>query len=109
MEAALVSRGIAAARSCAAALGLRVDDAVVIRTSNKLALRLLPCEIFARVAPAGHKTAALEVELARRLAAMASPVATLDARVESRVYADDGFAVTFWTYYEVVASAITAG
>ena len=50
--------------------------------------------IFARVAPAGHKTAALEVELLDDSQTMASPVATLDARVESRVYADDGFAVT---------------
>ena len=104
MEARLVSRGIAAARSCAAALGLRVDDAVVIRNSNKLALRLLPCDVFARVAPVGQEIAALEVELAQRLAAMASPVAALEARVEPRVYADDGFAVTFWTYYEPVDS-----
>jgi hypothetical protein len=34
------------------------------------------------------------------LAAEQSPVAALDARVEPRVYERDGFAVTFWTYYE---------
>jgi aminoglycoside phosphotransferase (APT) family kinase protein len=74
----------------------------VIHNSNKLALRLLPCNVLARVAPVGHEVYALEVELAQRLAAMATPVAALEARVEPRVYEDDDFAVTFWTYYEAV-------
>ena len=36
-------------------LDLRVDDAVVIHNSNKLALRLLPCDVFARVALVGQE------------------------------------------------------
>ena len=84
-------------------LHLRVDDAVVIHNSNKLALRLLPCGVLARVALAGQEVAALEVELALRLAGTASPVAALEPRVEPRVYERDGFAVTLWTYYEAVA------
>ena len=102
MEAELVSRAMAAATSLAGALDLRVDDAVVIHNSNKLALRLLPCDVFARVALAGQEVAALEVELAQRLAATESPVAALEPRVEPRVYERDGFAVTLWTYYEAV-------
>ena len=102
MEAELVSRAMAAATSLAAALDLRVNDAVVIHNSNKLALRLLPCDVFARVALVGQEVAALEVELALRLADLASPVAALEPRVDPRVYEDDGFAVTLWTYYEAV-------
>ncbi len=102
MEALLVSRAMAAATSLADALDLRVNDAVVIHNSNKLALRLLPCDVFARVALVGQEVAALEVELAQRLAAIASPVAALEPRVEPRVYEGDGFAVTLWTYYEAV-------
>lgn len=105
MEAELVSRAMAAAPSLAGALDLRVNDAVVIHNSNKLALRLLPCDVFARVALVGHEVAALEVELARRLAALASPVAALEPRVEPHVYEVDGFAVTLWTYYEAVTPA----
>jgi hypothetical protein len=90
---------MAAATSLAVALGLRVDDAVVIHHSNKLALRLFPCDVFARVALAGQEVSALEVELAQHLAAIASPVAALEPRVEPRVYEGDGFAVTLWTYY----------
>ena len=104
MEAELVSRAMAAATSLAVALDLRVDDAVVIHNSNKLALRLLPCDVFARVALAGQEVSALEVELAQQLAATGSPVAALEPRVEARVYEDDGFAMTFWSYYESVTS-----
>ena len=103
VEAESVSRAIAAAAALAEELHLRVDDAVVIHNSNKLALRLLPCDVFARVALMGQEVAALEVKLALRLARTASPVAALEPRVEPRVYERDGFAVTLWTYYEVVA------
>jgi hypothetical protein len=102
VEAGIVSRAVAAATALAEELHLRVDDAVVIHDSNMLALHLLPCGVFARVAQVGHEVAALEIELALRLAAAAAPVAALEPRVEPRVYERDGFAVTYWTYYEVV-------
>jgi len=102
MEPGLVSRAIAAATSLAGATDLWVDDAVLIHDSNKLALRLLPCDVLARVAVVGQEVAALEVELAQRLAATASPVALPEPRVDPRVYEADSFAVTFWTYYETV-------
>jgi len=104
VEAEFVSRAMAAATALARKLHLRVDDAVVIHNSNKLALRLLPCDVFARVALVGQEVGALEVELALRLAGIASPVAALEPRVEPRVYQRDGFAVTLWTYYEVVSA-----
>jgi aminoglycoside phosphotransferase (APT) family kinase protein len=46
--------------------------------------------------------AQFEVELALRLAESESPVATLEPRVEPRVYERDGFVVTLWTYYASV-------
>ena len=100
MEAELVSRAKAAVTTLAGALDLPVSDVVVIHNSNKLALRLLPCDVLARVALVGHEVSALEVELAQRLAAAAAPVAALEPRVDPRVYERDGFAVTLWTYYE---------
>ena len=91
---------MAAAISTAAELDLPADNAIVLQNSNKVALRLLPCDVFARVAHAGQEVAAFEVDLARRLAATGSPVAALEPRVEPRVYERDGFALTLWTYYE---------
>jgi len=103
MRVSDIPRAVAAARSSAEAFDLRVDDAVVLHNSNKLALRLLPCNVFARVAHIGQEVAQFEVGLAQRLAETDSPVAALEPRVEPRVYERDGFAVTLWTYYEPVS------
>jgi hypothetical protein len=89
--------------STASSLDLTVDDAIVLNNSNKLALRLLPCDVLARVAPVTHQVAQFEVDLAQRLSETESPVAGLEPRVEPRVYERDGFVVTLWTYYEPVA------
>ena len=86
--------------SIASGLDLPVDDAVVLHNSNKLALRLLPCDVLARVAHVGQEAAQFEVELARRFAETRAPVGALEPRVEPRVYERDGFVVTLWTYYE---------
>jgi hypothetical protein len=94
-----VPRAIAAATSAASALGLTVDRAAVLHASNRLALRLLPSDVVARVALAAHGAAQLEVDLASRLAGTDSPVGTLDPRVPPRVYERDGFAITLWTHY----------
>ncbi|MDH2428392.1 aminoglycoside phosphotransferase family protein [Sphaerisporangium sp. TRM90804] len=102
MQASEFSRAVAAAESTASSLGLTADDAVVLQNSSKLTLRLLPCDVLARVAPVARQVARFEIELARRLAESESPVAALDPRVEPRVYERDGFVVTLWTYYEPV-------
>ena len=105
MEASEVQRALEAGRSTASALGLRVDDAIVVHNSNRIAVRLTPCDVLARVAPVAHQAGAeFEVEVGRRLAEAGSPVEALEPRVEPRVYVRDGFAVTLWTYYESVSS-----
>ncbi|MFI6370981.1 phosphotransferase enzyme family protein [Streptomyces sp. NPDC050546] len=102
MQAAEVRRAMAAAMSTASALGLAADDAVVLHDSNKLTLRLLPCDVLARVAPVADQIAGVEVELAQRFAGAGCPVAALEPRVEPRPYERDGFVITLWTYYEPV-------
>ena len=89
--------------STASALDLTVDDAIVLHDSNRLAVRLRPCDVLARVAPRAHKAAKFEVELAKRLAGSECPVAGLEPRVAPRVYRRDGFVITFWTYLEPVS------
>ena len=104
MEPSEVQRAIEAGRSAASTLGLRVEDAVVVNNSNRIAVRLTSCDVLARVAPLSHQTGAeFEVEVARRLAETDGPVAALEPRVEPRVYVRDGFVVTLWTYYEPVS------
>jgi len=105
MEPSEVQRALEAGRSMASALGLRVDDVTVVHNSNRIAVRLTPCDVLARVAPVAHQAGAeFEVEVGRRLAEAGSTVEELEPRVEPRVYVRDGFAVTLWTYYEAVSS-----
>lgn len=100
MQASEASRAITAAMSTASSLDLIVDDAIVLHDSNKLTLRLLPCDVLARVAPIAHQVSQFEVELAQRLAESWCPVAALEPRADPRAYERDGFVITLWTYYE---------
>ena len=111
MQTSQVRSAVRAALSSASALDLRVDDAVVLHNSNRIAVRLLPCDVLARVAHVAHQAgvkAEFEVEVARRLAETDSPVAELEPRVEPRVYVRDGFTVTLWTYYEPVTPRLVS-
>ena len=103
MNASDVQRAVVAATSTTSALGLTADEVIVLHNSNRVALRLLPCDVLARAEPIAHQNAQFEVELAHRLAETDSPIGPLDPRVEPKVYLRDGFAITFWTYYEPVA------
>lgn len=103
MRSSDASRAVGAAKAVAASLALDVDDVMVLHDSNKLTLRLLPCDVLARVAPVDDQVAEFEVGLAQKLAGAGCPVAALDPRVEPRAYERDGFVVTLWTYYESVA------
>ena len=100
MKASEVVGAVGTAVEVALGLDLAVADTRVLHNSNKLALRLLPCDVFARVAFVGREVFQAEVEIGRRLAEAGSPVGSLEPRVEPRVYERDGFAVTLWTYYE---------
>src|SRR4249919_841741 len=104
MQGSAVPRAVAAAKSTASSLGLTADEVIVLHDSNKLTLRLMPCDVLARVAPVAHQVAQFELELAQQLLESGCPVAALEPRVEPRVYECDGFVITLWTYYEAVTS-----
>jgi len=88
MQTLQVRPAVGAAMSSASALGLRVEDAVVLQASNKLTVRLLPCDVLGRGRSASGG----------RLRSRARQT----AGVEPRVYVRDGFATTLWAYYEPV-------
>ena len=99
MQSSERARAVAAATSVASRLGLSARDAIVLNDSNKLTVRLLPCDVVARVAPASHEGAAFEIDIAQRLAAVGCPVAAPEPRVGPRSYDHGGFIVSLWTYY----------
>jgi aminoglycoside phosphotransferase (APT) family kinase protein len=101
MQANAVQRATQAAMSSASSLGLTAHDAAVLHNSNKLTLRLQPCDVLAQVAPAAHQCAQFEVDIAQRLSEVGSPVAALQA---PQVFVRDEYVVTLWTYYEPVTT-----
>ncbi|MFD3585918.1 phosphotransferase [Streptomyces sp. NPDC058683] len=107
MEPSELRRALEAGRATASELGLQVDDVVVVHNSDRVALRLIPCDVLARVAPLAQLAdSEIEAEVARRLTDVDAPVAELDPRVDSRVSVRDAFAVSLWTYYEPVDAEI---
>ena len=105
MEPSAVRRAVAAAISTARELGLTADEALVLHDSNRIALRVMPCDVLARVAgPAHAGVAALEIKIAQGLVELHAPVAAVARHVGHRVYERDGFWITLWTYYDSVAS-----
>ncbi len=100
MESSEVAQAVSAAIAVAVSLGLPADGAVVLQNSNKLALRLTPCDVVARVTHAEEQGAQLELERAQRFTAARCPVGVVEPSVDPLVYHRDGFAVTLWTYYE---------
>lgn len=109
MEPSQVRRAVKAARSTARELGLQVDDAVVVHDSDRIAVRLTPCDVLARIAPqAWEDGQQFEAEVARRLAETGSPIGELEPRTEPRVYLREGFALTLWTFYEQVGEVAPA-
>ena len=105
MDPSQVQAAVEAAKSVASALGLRAEDALLLHNSNRIAVRFLPCDVLARVGPARTHGAdfGFELEVSRRLAASGAPCGEPDPRVAPRTYERDGFAITFWTYYEPVS------
>src|SRR2546423_9515037 len=97
MQAAEGRRARVAAMSTASALGLAADDAVVLSDSNRLVVRLMPCDVVARIAPRGYRVFAAavgaerELEVVQRLADTDGPGAVLGPPVEPRGFVRDGF------------------
>ena len=83
MDSKGLVRAVAAAKAAATSLGLRAEDAVVLNDSNRLTVRVLPCDVLVRVAGEERRAdAEFELEVVRRLTSADCSVATLDSRVE---------------------------
>ena len=100
MQGASLSSAIDAAISAARSFGLTVEDAVVLHDSNRAAIRLLPCDVVARVALGPHRAGMrFEAKVARELEAVNAPVAGLEPRCGAGVFEQGAFVVSFWTYF----------
>ncbi|MGQ7295578.1 aminoglycoside phosphotransferase family protein [Quadrisphaera sp. KR29] len=100
------ARAAGSASAVAASFGLEVDRVAVLSESTAVLLRLLPCDVVARVRPAAGaasveaalRTAVLEVEVARQLERLGAPVVPLDHRVPAAPHLRGSCVTTFWAY-----------
>jgi hypothetical protein len=91
------ARAVDAATAVATSLGLRVEDVDVLHDANALTLRLLPCDVVARVSVGPVEQAQRELDLGLALSAVA-PVGAPDPRVPARAHVHDEFVVTLWAH-----------
>ncbi len=109
LEPVQVRRAVEAASFIARDLDLHVDDAVVVHNSDRITVRLLPCNVLARIGlQAWEEGFRFEAEVVHRLTETDSPVGVLEPRAGPRVYIRDTSAVTLWTYYEQVGDVAPA-
>jgi len=94
---------IESALSIVGSLGLQANRAAPLQEANRITVRLLPCDVVARVADVANAEHALfELQIAGALARTSSPAAGPDPRIEPQVYVRGRFATTFWEYHEPV-------
>lgn len=106
METTTARSAVAAAISVAVESDAVVDDAIVLSDSNRLVVRLVPCDVVARVSPRGWFSAAREVEIASHLADQdEAPIAGLHPGFEPIIHVCDGFEISMWTCFDAPASA----
>lgn len=98
MHPAAATSARLAAVEAARFLGLTVDEVVDLHDSNRLTVRLLPCDLVARIGPLELGGAQAEVDRAQRLLEAGAPVGPLDPRTPPQVHRRDGVEITLWTY-----------
>lgn len=98
MHPHVAARARHAAAELVRSLGLEADEIVDLQDSNRLTVRVLPCDLVARIGPAEHAGAQVEVDRALRLAEAGAPVGRLDPRAPPHVQMRDGVEITLWTY-----------
>jgi len=94
----LAARARSAAAEMARSLGLECREVLDLHDSNRLTVRLLPCDLVARIGPLELGGAQAEVDRALRLLEAGAPVGPLDPRIPPQVHVRDGMEITLWTY-----------
>lgn len=105
METAAAARARIAAIDLARSFGLEADEVIDLHDSNRLTVRLLPCDLVARISPLELGGSQIEVDRALRLLAAGAPIGPLDPRTPPQVHVRDGVEITLWSYCPPVGRA----
>jgi len=88
-----------AAVRVAETFGLRVDEPVLLRSTNNVVAWLRPSMVVAKIGVGPQRDFDIDVSVASALGALGAPVVAPAPEFPAVVHSHDGFAVTFWRYY----------
>jgi hypothetical protein len=93
------SRKIAEVVAFARALGVDVREAVPLRSTNNVVVRLGPAPVVAKIGVSRRPQLRLELAVAVELTGLGAPVAAPASGIPSIVHSCGGTDVTFWTFH----------
>jgi hypothetical protein len=79
--------------------GLRVQEPVLLRSTNNVVAWLRPSAVVAKIGVGRHAGFAKEVSVALELSSLGGPVVPPASEVPAVVHLQDDFTITFWRYY----------
>jgi hypothetical protein len=89
-----VEAGVRVARG----FGLRVEEPVLLRSTNNVVAWLRPSPVVAKIGPGQRSGFATEVSVASELRALGGPIVPLANEIPAAVHRLDGFTISFWRY-----------
>lgn len=94
--------------------GLRVDEAVLLRSTNNVVAWLRPLPVVVKIGTGHQSGLATEVRVAAELSALDAPVVGPAPEIPAVVHALAGFSISFWRYHpqppdvEIAAGRVSA-
>jgi Phosphotransferase enzyme family len=79
--------------------GLRVQEPVLLRSTNNVVAWLRPSAGVAKIGVGAQRGFDREISVASELSALGGPVVAPASEVPAVVHRHDGFTITFWRYY----------
>lgn len=79
--------------------GLRVEEPVLLRSTNNVVAWLRPSSVVAKIGARHQRGFSTEVSVALELSALGAPVVSLAPEIPETVHAIDDFKISFWRYH----------
>lgn len=92
-------RATEAAVRVAERFGLRVEEPVLLRSTNNVVAWLRPSSVVAKIGVGHRRGFSTEVSVASELSARGAPVVPLASEIPAAVHVRDDFTISFWRYY----------
>jgi Ser/Thr protein kinase RdoA (MazF antagonist) len=100
-----VTAAISIAVDVARELGLAIEEAIPLRSTNNAVMWLRPTDVVAKVSREANSRLLTELQVAQELVALRAPVVSPASEVPAIVHRHSGFEMTFWRYHPQSSAA----